>query len=647
MPESWQAVICLVLPLVLVGVLVLWMLVYTIKSLQGKKPLLRRRTRRGRPWEPMISARPAIVEVVESASHVVAETVAQVVELQVMETSIVAQVTSAVESVVEAIGYTTVRLASLLREMPIVRKRTAGETVNIVCQGREYSIEISTSSQKPDSYGGPTVHLSGLKQPLALDITVHAPGMKTVGEQHQTLNVIHTADSKATRITLIPQETGESNVQVEVFYEGRWTQMIELPVQVEKEGTVKAFYEASARGAKSGLKYTQSIEGSTTLPLPDDFSVPADVHLAIRRGSERDRWGNVPDYQAWLHRQGEEPSPLTVRITGATLDDANEAMREVLTGLSENYSDQVTLDEEPVEELEELAKLGNAILEEIFPDPEERGQLCSILRDATAIEISADRFFLPWELLYENYDPHDLSYHNFWGFKYNICRVVTDVRQRPGPTITYREIPTIDLFFYDGQSYDLPNIVEKEVPFFSALGEYGRIALNKCPALDNSHRSDALVLFSQFCQARESQIVHFACHAEAQENVFRSYLTVADDFDIELLDMRVHKCRMSGNPLVVLNACGTGIRDSRGSFGFVRMFFECGGRGIIATENDIPDAFSAAFAESLYSRLLKGEIAGKALLETRLFFLNKHRNPLGLLYASYAAMGTRLVRESS
>jgi CHAT domain-containing protein len=155
------------------------------------------------------------------------------------------------------------------------------------------------------------------------------------------------------------------------------------------------------------------------------------------------------------------------------------------------------------------------------------------------------------------------------------------------------------------------------------------------------------MFFSQFCGEKESQIVHFACHAEAEENVFKSYLTVADDFDIELLDMRVHKCQMNGNPLVVLNACGTGIRDSRGSFGFVWMFFECGGRGIIATECDIPDAFSAAFAENFYNRLLEGEMVGKALLETRLFFLNEHRNPLGLLYATYAAMETRLVKEPS
>jgi hypothetical protein len=73
-----------------------------------------------------------------------------------------------------------------------------------------------------------------------------------------------------------------------------------------------------------------------------------------------------------------------------------------------------------------------------------------------------------------------------------------------------------------------------------------------------------------------------------------------------------------------------------------------GAGGVIATACIMPDNFASAFAREFYRYLWASSSPngladiGEALLKTRLHFLKKMNNPLGLAYGLYAASDQQL-----
>jgi hypothetical protein len=109
-------------------------------------------------------------------------------------------------------------------------------------------------------------------------------------------------------------------------------------------------------------------------------------------------------------------------------------------------------------------------------------------------------------------------------------------------------------------------------------------------------------------------------------------------------------------PLVFLNAC----RSVVGRYQFQPPPFatawirHCGAQAVISAVCPVPDFFAHAFALKYYDFLIgradatfagqpvKGRLAA-ALLATRRYFMETHRNPLGLAYILYAASDAHLI----
>ena len=72
------------------------------------------------------------------------------------------------------------------------------------------------------------------------------------------------------------------------------------------------------------------------------------------------------------------------------------------------------------------------------------------------------------------------------------------------------------------------------------------------------------------------------------------------------------------------------------AFGLTKTYIE-------SLEDLLPDAFAAVFVQRVYDRVLEGETFGRALLAARRYFWERHHNPLGLLYAAYTRLETRIV----
>jgi hypothetical protein len=99
-----------------------------------------------------------------------------------------------------------------------------------------------------------------------------------------------------------------------------------------------------------------------------------------------------------------------------------------------------------------------------------------------------------------------------------------------------------------------------------------------------------------------------------------------------------HGPLLHGNPLVVLNACGSAAQSPLASAGLVPYLQAQGARACIGTECDIPAVFGAAFGSALLMALVRDRLTvGAALRAARRAFLEREHNPLGLLYALYGS----------
>ena len=152
------------------------------------------------------------------------------------------------------------------------------------------------------------------------------------------------------------------------------------------------------------------------------------------------------------------------------------------------------------------------------------------------------------------------------------------------------------------------------------------------------------------------QVQHFACHCETEEELSdEAFLELDHDGQtpryIRVRDLEENLSVLLGRgsqnrpvrPLIFVNACGSAVRDEKQMASFHRFFLrQNGNRGFIGTETRIPDDVASAFSKYFYSQLLKGVSLGEAIHGARWKLLERHRNPLGLLYTVHAAPEIRV-----
>lgn len=154
------------------------------------------------------------------------------------------------------------------------------------------------------------------------------------------------------------------------------------------------------------------------------------------------------------------------------------------------------------------------------------------------------------------------------------------------------------------------------------------------------------------------QVQHFACHCDTEvEDSEDGSLELSHDGTtrrrIKIKDLELSLIEYLGAslgdrpimPLVFLNACASSVEDVRQMASFHRFFLEQNrNRGFIGTETRVPDAVASTFSKYFYSQLLTGSSLGTAIHTTRWKLLERHRNPLGLLYTVHADPEIRVQR---
>lgn len=367
------------------------------------------------------------------------------------------------------------------------------------------------------------------------------------------------------------------------------------------------------------------MEETETRPIPPLYNDHQNINIHIDVSTSGHKYGMLLRAIGGQHLS-------KIDLLPKDLYQLNSQLRDAFTDLAEEPTNKLYI--------KKLATEGyNAFLQIFDKDARIRfREFLSYFRDAV-IEVRTDDFFIPWELLYVANPEESLSTENFLGSRHIIARML----DRESPFIMpyiYQSIPRIGLLMNNKLEY----VKAKEMPFFDMLRRANKITLLKLGILNPSRKREGLRDFEVFL-ADHLDIAHFACHAYGdQERHMRSSMELSNEFEITLDDLRMlEELRMPDNPIVILNACGTGNINSEHASFFAKDFLQFGARGVIATECEIPDDFAAEFTKQFYPEFLNGTPIGEALLKTRKYFIEEHKNLTALIYSMYASPLIRIV----
>ncbi len=295
------------------------------------------------------------------------------------------------------------------------------------------------------------------------------------------------------------------------------------------------------------------------------------------------------------------------------------------------------------ETLSKLAYIGLATYNRFFEDSESKQQLMTSFQFAgEAPTFLSGTTSFPWEVLYQGDDYKNPDPDLFWGFRYTPARLLTLENLKPDLAF---QAGSPDLLFclhhklLQAHQHEWPEIRQLIMITYS-----GHCCMLSC-ALNQVTDGETLL---EYLNHADHNILHFACHCQPSLDEIDDLLIslMQEDRDGEpkiiklgTMSFLVIKGELNNHPLIFLNACQSagGDNDLRKTFNLPDMFIKRGAAAVIATVCPVPDLFAAAFANCFYSFFLSGEMTiGQALRSSRLYFLEKYNNPLGLAYGLYS-----------
>jgi hypothetical protein len=268
-------------------------------------------------------------------------------------------------------------------------------------------------------------------------------------------------------------------------------------------------------------------------------------------------------------------------------------------------------------------------------------------RGPLKLQIVAEAAPVPWGLLYigDASQNATLDWNNFIGMR---CIVEQIPLQNSLATID-SAIPSAPQL---AVSLNLNRTIDAQMraTFVSEQQAYWERASGTRKAVRVVSRTKKAELLNALADGTTSdQIVYLYCHAESADLASPggpgdARIFLSDD-SIRLGDLALDAptaTQLAGNPLIFINACESAELSPAFYDGFVPYFMAKGARGVVGTECRMPAAFAMEWACRFFDRFLNGEALGQVFLELRREFLERHGNPLGLLYAMHCDGDTQI-----
>jgi hypothetical protein len=364
---------------------------------------------------------------------------------------------------------------------------------------------------------------------------------------------------------------------------------------------------------------------------------------------------------------GATSANVKLPISAAELDAEIEASRAALLGVvtardkdgTRPFQTGIQIDG-PARDaaLRAIALAGYTLFQKLFFHPA-ADQQCQALgdwliaevnqaKDDFTLQILARDFPVPWAMLYlaPEWKDDTIDFERFIGMKLVVEQIPlrndafgrdTRIAADPGGLSVSLNLNTdID--------------VQMHADVVAAQETYWNQAVAACPAIRLRTRTLATELVDALNDvATDDQIVYFFCHAESiglkGAGPGSSNLTLSGNGSLDLASLTVRapaRHKLSGAPLVFINACESGKLSPLFYNGFVPYFMSKGARGVIGTECKVPARFAEAWARDFFDNLLAGKPLGETMRRLRRTFYLSHGNPLGLLYGLHCSADTRI-----
>jgi hypothetical protein len=305
-----------------------------------------------------------------------------------------------------------------------------------------------------------------------------------------------------------------------------------------------------------------------------------------------------------------------------------------------------------------LAQEGYRLFDNLFfegaadPTAKEMGHKLRLMAQGRRlnIQIFSKEFVLPWGVLYLSEEPPreaNFDPERFLGLKH----VIEHIPLQPGLQVLDSQIDaaqglqvSLNLNSAIDQEFNQPYVAEQE-EYWKKIAQPGR----GVTTLARYNADEVLQALSNTDQTPD-QVMYFFCHGVSRSLLEgggpdASALQLTDGKLLTLGDLKYQagsRYKLSGLPLIFLNACESAELSPQFYDGFVPYFVSKGARGAIGAECKIPARFAKEWARRFFDLFLRGQPVGEIALKLRRDFYYEENNILGLLYSLYLDSQTRL-----
>jgi hypothetical protein len=473
-----------------------------------------------------------------------------------------------------------------------------------------------------------------------LTVQLDSDDFDILGAATRPLRVPRTGTSLGkARFDVRPRRDGDCQLVASIYHDGNFVHQVKLTIPVG--GQVQAPVDITTRGRPPEL--TAALE-------PRDISIL--LEPAPAGGFTCTVSGPVV---------GRTVLPITAAELNAATAAARKAMMDVITSVHDGaYVFQSGIDIPPEagqEALRTLARAGASLFQRLFLHDAAGNDAKAVgewLRDNAmdpgvrlTVQIIADHAPLPWALLYlgDAASTATLDWDSFLGMRHVIEQLPLQqslrtrnnkIRSKPALAISLNMNHSIDT------DVGLPLVAGHERYWTAEVA--ARTGLSVVSRATKDEVVQALA-----DAANGDHVVYFYCHAVASaagsDDPGTAQIIMGKGDAATVADLRLDApvtVQLSGNPLIVINACESAELSPLFYNGFVPYFMAKGARGVIGTECKTPAIFATRWADAFFEQFLDGATVGATVLKLRQDFLRNHGNPLGLIYAVHCDADTSI-----
>jgi CHAT domain len=475
-----------------------------------------------------------------------------------------------------------------VRSGPPRRRRMVGQCPDTVLVGETFSllvrIGVSEGGAELKSF---TVPAGGLDILLVL----HAPGLRVLGGERQTLRVPAEGDSEPSMFELVADSPGARKISITAWQDGSY--LGELQVELTAFADAPASRPQSVRAELS----REIVDGAVTLVVRYD---PA-------RNAYRFQFHDIDNPREEVHALSNPPGPLVEELVNE-LDRLAEGRTGYSAGETRDY----------------LQDAGARLWQQLLPQ-RVRDQFWERQNRIRQLTIIADGDAVPWELLYPMDPGHDA------GFLVEQFPVTRDLFDRPPLVRSLRLHPARFVL-----PPDSPEAAGDEIAGLRHLLQAGQ--------------SPEAVL-SEFTPLRRliSQggfgLLHFACHNSFSPVGGSSISLGNQPFTVtNMQTARINRSLLSSTPVIFLNACRTaGLAATyNGLDGWAEAFMQAGAGAFVGSLWSVTDGAAREFAQEFYHQLREGLPLGEAVTKARGSAASQPGDPTWLAYTVYGDPSARL-----